>query len=266
MIRTRDPLTNEQLYKAAPSVFATAAHESRSERYTYIPTIQVLDALRSEGFLPFAVSQSNTRSADKRSHTKHMVRLRDSRKWDADVGEEVNEVVMINSHDGTSALQLLPGVFRVKCKNGLVSGKAHSEIRVPHKGNVIDDVIEGTFRVVEDFELVANQKDAMKGVILKPAERLLLAQQALSIKYDTDAASAPVSDHQILGARRTDDQSPDLWTTFNVIQENLIKGGLRARTANGRRTQTREVKGIDQDIKLNRALWALAEGMRQLKA
>ena len=48
-----------------------------------------------------------------------------------------------------------------------------------------------------------------------------------------------------------------------------IKGGLRARRYDngirGRRVTTREVTGIDQDVKLNRALWQLAEAMAQLK-
>jgi len=34
----------------------------------------------------------------------------------------------------------------------------------------------------------------------------------------------------------------------------------------GRRQRTRPVQGIDQNLRLNRALWMLAEGMRQLKS
>ena len=53
---------------------------------------------------------------------------------------------------------------------------------------------------------------------------------------------------------------------FNRTQENLIKGGLSARAANGRRQTTRPVQGIGNGIHLNRALWLLADGLRQLKA
>lgn len=66
--------------------------------------------------------------------------------------------------------------------------------------------------------------------------------------------------------RRTDDSRADLWSMFNRTQENLIKGGLRARAANGRRQINRPVQGIDNGIRLNRALWLLADGLRQLKA
>ena len=53
---------------------------------------------------------------------------------------------------------------------------------------------------------------------------------------------------------------------FNRTQENLTKGGLSGRSANGRRQQTRPVQGIDQNVRLNRSLWLLADGLRQLKA
>jgi hypothetical protein len=139
------------------------------------------------------------------------------------------------------------------------------EIRVPHKGDVVHDVIDGVFRVVEDFELVDAQKDAMKGMQLAPAERLAFARAALALKYDAEAGAAPIDEAQLLDVRRSADQAPDLWTTFNVVQENMLKGGLRARSANKRRMTTRPVQGIDQNIKLNRALWTLADEMRKLK-
>jgi hypothetical protein len=77
---------------------------------------------------------------------------------------------------------------------------------------------------------------------------------------------APITENQILRPKRREDVSGDLWTTFNRVQEHLVKGGLRGRSATGRPTTTREVKGIDQGIKLNRALWILAEEMRKIKA
>ena len=55
----RQPMTDEQLIKVAPSIFANEAHDSRSERYTYIPTIEILRKLRGEGYLPFAATQTS---------------------------------------------------------------------------------------------------------------------------------------------------------------------------------------------------------------
>jgi hypothetical protein len=75
-----------------------------------------------------------------------------------------------------------------------------------------------------------------------------------------------VTTEQVLRPRRSADTAPDLWTTFNAVQENILRGGLLARNAQGSRTRTREIRGIDQNVKLNRALWMLAEEMRHIKA
>jgi len=86
---------------------------------------------------------------------------------------------------------------------------------------------------------------------------------------EVDKASA-LEDAIQDGGRRRDDNGADLWRTFNRVQENAVRGGLSAwgHDANGhrRRTTTREVKAIDQDVKLNRALWHLAERMAELKS
>src|SRR3989344_936433 len=66
--------------------------------------------------------------------------------------------------------------------------------------------------------------------------------------------------------RRRDDDRPDLWSAYNRVQENLTQGGLHERTATGRRHSTRPLQGIDQNVKINRALWMLAEGMKRRKA
>ncbi len=58
MIRSDAPLTNDEIARVAPSIFAEEAHDSRSERYLYIPTVKVLDALRTEGFQPFMACQT----------------------------------------------------------------------------------------------------------------------------------------------------------------------------------------------------------------
>lgn len=73
-----------------------------------------------------------------------------------------------------------------------------------------------------------------------------------------------MTESQILAPRRRQDESDDLWTTYQRIQENLLKGGLSGRTAQGKRTHTRAVNGIDGDVKLNRALWVMAENMLNL--
>lgn len=260
-LRSDQPLTNEQIAAVAPSILADCAHESRSKRYSFIPTVDVLDALRKEGFQPFMVCQSRVRDDARRAYTKHMVRLRHANQ----VGErEANEIILLNSHDGASSYQMIAGMLRFVCQNGVVCGDNLRDIRVPHKGDVIGEVIEGAFKVLDSFEVASQQRDGMQTTVLDAGEQTAFARAALALRYD-DSKPAPVTEEQLLEVRRVEDRPSDLWTTFNRVQENMIRGGLHGRNANGKPTKTRPVTGIDQNIRLNRALWVLADELRRLR-
>ena len=260
--RSNNAISNDMIAHYAPSVLAESAHESRGERYSFIPTINVLDGLRAQGFQPFEVRQTRCRDLAKREFTKHLVRLRHPDAIGS--AEEVPELVLINSHDGTSSYQLLAGFFRMVCSNGLIAGNVCNDVRIRHSGNVIDDVIEGSFRVLENVREIGARIEQYKSIELSREEATVFANSALQLRWD--AGKAPVSTDQVLSANRYQDVKPDLWTTFNRVQENLVKGGLGGRGTSGRRMTTRAVGGVNENVKLNRALWSLADGLAQLKS
>lgn len=255
-IRRDRPLTREELMQVVPSVFSTDRHGSRSEKYAYIPTITLLENLQREGFEPFFACQSRVRDPDRREHTKYLLRLRRTGQI---TGQQVPEIILLNSHDGSSSYQMLPGLFRAICTNGLVCGQSFGEVRVPHRGNVVEKVIEGAYEVLGVFDRVEEKRDAMQSLLLPPPAQQAFARAALTYRFGEE--HQPVTATQILTPRRYEDHQNDLWTTYQRIQENLLKGGLPGRTAKGKRSHTRAVNGIDGDVKLNRALWVMAESL-----
>lgn len=260
-----EALTDEQIFRLAPSAFAEGAHESRTERYAYIPTIQVAQALRAEGFLPVAASQGKSRTPGKADFTKHMIRFRRELAIDTLSGDAVPEVVLVNSHDGTSSYWLLEGAFRAACRNGLivVSGDVQG-FKVGHTGKIIDRVIEGSYRVIDNANKAVEVSKTWAQIDLHPAEQRAFATAAAALRYDSE--TQPVNPSQLLQVRRDQDEGSDLWTVFNRTQEALIKGGQNYRSLKGRRISSRPVKAIDGNIGLNKALWTLGEQMAKLKA
>lgn len=260
------PLTDDEIMRTAPAIFAEGAHDSRSERYTYIPTRDLIDGMRAEGFMPVKVSQARARDEDRAGFAKHLIRFR---RADQLASAEAREVVIVNSHDGSSGFRLMAGLFRLVCSNGLIVGQTDNEIRIRHSGNAVGNVIEGAYSIVNDFDRVTEQIEGMKALELKPEHRLAFARAAAALRFD-DPANSGIEAERIIRPRRHEDQRADLWTTFNVAQENIIRGGLRGwkTDANGhpKRATTREVNGIDQNVALNRGLWVLADEMRKLVA
>ncbi|EAY3717453.1 DUF945 domain-containing protein [Salmonella enterica] len=257
-IRRDRPLTHEELMQYTPGVFGEDKHASRSDRYSYIPTITLLENLQREGFEPFFACQSRVRDPDRREHTRHLLRLRRTGQI---TSQQVPEIILLNSHDGSSSYQMLPGLFRAICTNGLVCGQSSGEIRVPHRGNVVEKVIKGAYEVLNVFDRVEEKRDAMQSLLLPPPAQQAFAKAALTYRFGEE--HQPVTASQILTPRRYEDRQNDLWSVFNRCQENLLKGGLPGRTAKGKRSHTRAVKGIDGDVRLNRALWVMAEQLQQ---
>lgn len=219
VLRGDCPLSEDQMRAAAPSVFAEGKHASRSERYTYIPTIEVLRGLRREGFEPFMVAQGASRIEGKAEFTKHMIRMRHAGQVHA--RPEANEIILINSHDGASSYQMLAGLFRFVCCNGLVVGQVVEDIRIPHKGNVQGEVIDGAFRVLDEFEAVEASAEGMKALTLRPEEQTAFATAALALRFGErgeDQPPAPVTAAQLIEARRPEDLGQSLWTTFQRVQ------------------------------------------------
>ncbi|ECG3146343.1 DUF945 domain-containing protein [Salmonella enterica subsp. enterica serovar Weybridge] len=262
-VRRDRALTDDELMRFVPSVFSEARHESRSDRYTYIPTITLLDNLRKEGFQPFFACQTRTRDEEKRGFTKHMLRLRRSGQI---TGAEVPEIIMLNSHDGSSSYQMIPGMFRFVCTNGMVCGQSFGEIRVPHKGDIVGQVIEGAYEVLDIFDRVQESSGIMKEISMSPEAQRVFAQTALNWKYDDkgEGKHIPLAPADVLTVRRSADNHNDLWTTYQRVQENMTKGGLWAKSEKGRYSRTRAVNGIDGDVRLNRALWSMAEEMKKI--
>ena len=196
-ISGREPLDNEALYRHVPSIFAREAHDSRSERYVYVPTIDIVEGLRREGWFPFFAVQSVPRDGSRHGHAKHMLRLR----RDEGIGKpEAAEVIIVNSHDGTSAYQMFAGMLRFVCTNSMIAGERFEEVRVPHKGNIEHDIIEGVFTVAEDFPRLLDASESMKAIQLSPDEQRLLGEVSLVARYGVD--ESPVRPEQIIEPRR----------------------------------------------------------------
>jgi hypothetical protein len=253
-------LTTEQLYKNVPSLFTRGAAEHTSERYQPIATIDVIDSLFQEGFYPTVARQSMSRTKDKKDFAKHIVRFRHR---DYMPGDGIfPELVLVNSHDGLSSYRLMAGLYRQICTNGLVAGENYDEVRVRHQGDVIGNVIEGTYRVIESSHKMLQVVEHM-GNCLLPEEKLLeFSKQAHALRFSDDA-NLVIEPKNLLIPRRREDIKRDLFSVFNVIQENLIKGGVSGYRLNEygrwRRARSRKITSIDQSVKLNRDLWTIAE-------
>lgn len=245
------------------SVHAEGAWAKVSSAYQFLSTLDVVKALADVGLLPYMVKQAGTRIEGKEGYTKHLIRFRSN--MPTILGNIYPEVVVINAHDRASSFILEMGMFRGVCLNGLVvSLGTWGKYRIRHIASSITDVLVAASAIVEQFPMVEEKVVKMQSIELTDYQRNVFASQAMGLRWDND--KTPFDFTRLLATRRAEDKGVDLWSVFNVIQENLLRG-QHIRTYgrfihNGERAErsSREVKSIDMEMSINRGLWQIAEG------
>ena len=126
-------------------------------------------------------------------------------------------------------------------------------------------MVDASLQVLDSLPQLTDKVEGFRARPLTPAESKAFAESAILLRYD-DLQVAPVGPAKLLEPRRQEDAGTDLWSTYNRVQENLIRGGIKdysRRKANGQRQpRTRGVGGLDENVRLNKSLWHLAEALR----
>ena len=248
----------QYLFNRAPSIFAGNPQPTLSDKYAFVPTIELLRPLFDEGFTVSKVSESRVRVPGNAAFARHQLRLRIPGQ--GQVGDAVPEIVVINSHNGSSALDIRAGLYRLVCSNGLTVGNDLFSSHQRHVGIDADGVIEGVFSVVRELPLLLDTVNQWKGIHLDGIQQDAFAKDAALLRWDADEnGSLPIAAGNLLRSQRWDDQGTDLWRVYNRVQERLIKGGVRAVGSTGRIARSRAVGSVGEDARINKGLWNLAE-------
>jgi len=249
-------IKNEELLRTyAPAAFATEPEDGQvSSRYSFLPTTDILEILQDEGWTAWKAQQVNPRKWSK-GHAKHIVRLRheDLDMQSFGVGDSFPEMLLMNAHNGTGAYDLMGGIFRMVCSNGMVISESDfGKIHIRHIGFEPEQVVEASKQLIMNASNIADKIGSWQEIELSPRSRQDFFTDAAKIRFENPDEGV-VRDMATI--RREADRGNDLWKTFNVAQENLIRGGF----LNGStRRQVRPISSIQKDVKFNSQLWDLA--------
>jgi hypothetical protein len=251
--------------KSIASINQTSKHPlSTTEVYSFIPTSRVLEILAGHGWHPVKAQEMRVRKPENHGYQRHLVRLGNEQfgRELPGVGEVLPEIALINSHGGTSSFQLYVALLEKVCGNGLlVERETASHFRIEHTGYTDGKVAATIAGVMRSFPEVLSRREEMKAIAMPPDARIAFAREAAGLRFGDRAEAAAASD--LLRARHPGQAEPTLWNTFNVVQENAIRGGVRSRGRNGRTLRSRPIRGVGESTRLNRALWLLAERAAQ---
>jgi len=234
-----------------------------SKHYSFVPTMKVVNDLRTLGYEVTDAVQVKSRKKSTNGYQKHMITF-EHPKYKVDNSEEYPQILLTNSHDGGNAFTLSAGIFRLVCSNGLViKTEDYGSARLVHKGYSF----EAVQKLVKEFEEtvgeVLNKITEMKKVELNREQQIKFAKQAALLRfteksYNEDNIDKVIDLDDLLNVERVEDAGNGLYEVFNRVQESLIQGKFHYLGGNKKFRKARPIKNFKQSINVNKKLSALA--------
>lgn len=227
-----------------------AAHPKMSSKYKTVQTNLIAKKFKDLGFVVDEVLQRKSRKGGG-GYAKHMVRLSHPTLLSTNHKDLKLQLIVTNSFDGSASFGMKLGFFRFVCANGMIVGETLESYKHKHNGNILEEIDQSIERIVAQAKSLSDTLDRMKAIKLTTAQVIDFQKKAMKIRSEK-------LEHVDYSVRRSADVEQDLYTVYNRIQEDLIRGGVESVSGNNRTRMLREVKGIDKIKEVNEKLFDLA--------
>ena len=264
-IENRDSLNMDELKMICPEIATPEINPALrqklgiTDKYVHVPTEKVIEDVMKLGWTP--INAYRVASRGKRTGTgRHMVKFINY-DFMQEGKTEYPELLLTNSHDGTTAFKLDVGIFRLVCSNGMVvKSQDFGSMRVRHYGYDFETIKGAVNELVEQIPDYLKQVEDMKEQKLEREQMLEFARQAAMLrmtKVNESAIDEVVDVEDLLESTRKEDEGDGLWEVFNRLQEKVVNGKFNYALGKKER-KARPVKGFKSQVKLNQGLWELA--------
>jgi hypothetical protein len=245
-------ITIQDLKTQAPAIFTTEKSPKLSDRYSMVPTIDVVNKFMDAGW---EISQANQVGSG--PYGRHSVRMRNSVL--PKVGDSLIEAIITNSHNGTTKLEVGAGLFRLVCSNGLVIPQQDLiTLNQRHTNISMDEVEKITETFIKSTPIIERSMGRMTDKKMSTDEQIDFTSKAIGIRWKNTEDISTLTLETIINPLRADDFENTLWNTFNVVQEKLIRGGFVKEQGRNKRV-VKPITSLVMDTMINKRLWELAE-------
>ena len=269
-------LTNERIQQLAPAVFSDTKAHGLSDRYASLNTAQLLPVLADFGYFPMQAAQKKSRKGEAQ-HSSHMLSFAKTYHTEDIIGDVRPEIILYNSHDGSSSVRLFAGCFRFICSNGIVAGDGFQS-RMYHNAKAINGFEDMLASTVNSLPLLMERIEKLRSTKLMYSDAVEMARKGVQTRwkmFDETIEDIPFGSYatektvrDALTVQRNEDDYMDAFTVFNRIQEAVVRGNAfvrsltKANTSSvykGMMRKARPISSVSEGIRVNSELWAIAD-------
>lgn len=218
-----------------------------SPRYKTVKTNMVAARFKELGFVVDEIKHVKKRNNS--AFGKHLVRLSHPTLLSSTHNDVKLQLIVTNSFDGSSVFTMQLGFFRFVCSNGMVVGETLHAFKRKHIGNIIEEIDSGIERIVAQTKDLEKIIGRLKSTVLTDSQVKDFERKASALRLKSGNLTYTV--------RRQEDEGMDLFTVYNRIQEDIIRGGAKSVTGDKIR-RLRPISSVTKLKELNEQLFDLA--------
>jgi hypothetical protein len=277
-IENMQPLSLSDLARTAPAIFTNRGDDDRSDKYGHMSTLDSIVALADYGFQPVRAIQRPKRVGGD-NFSQHMLTFQNQNLSKQFEGDTAPEIILYNSHDGSSSMKLFGGAFRFICSNGMVAGEGFQH-KLTHRGSDISGDFEAmVIDTAEKLPTLMQTIADLKAIRVDARQAVEYTEAALELRWAYARTQSVVDDAGGRGSfatlrtvggthtpRRAGDEGMDAYTLYQRTQEALIRGGVplvsfTKRNPHGALRMATALRSVPDTVKVNRDLWDITEGL-----
>lgn len=227
-----------------------------TDKYVFIDTRQIVQDMADLGYQVTGFRRPAHRTTGG-AYRLHEVEFMEDRYIGRNLAE-APRILFMNSYDGSRRAQFAAGVIRFACLNGLITGDLIGQEKFLHMGDIVDQMLGRLKELAAETTETFDRIEAYKAIEIDDVTALSMAELAVKPRFD-DTVKLEARD--FLQPRRSEDAGTDLWTRWNVLQENLVRGGVPIVNENGQARLSGPVGDIARSNQLNRELWNVLDAV-----
>lgn len=282
-------LSLDRIKELAPAVFSSTKAERLTDRYISLHTSDLIPIMQDYGYVPMQAAQRQSRKPKvspiildnfgnvleipQESHNSHLISFASVNAPNSDLRPEI---ILYNSHDGSSSVQLYAGCYRFICSNGIIAGEGFNS-RMYHSKTGLAGFEAMLRNTVETLPLMMERINALKQVQLDQEQVYHMAKLGVSTRWDylgdtawdAERKGTYATDMTLKAATRVQrlgDNAGDAFSVFNRIQESVMRGkayvtSYSSKNPEGQVRKARPVAAVKESIRINSKLWDIAEAV-----
>lgn len=251
-------------------------HLSKSEKFVAVQPSQIATVLNDHGFDLVHLKTGRAKLEDRQNHQTTIARYRSRDAFGVD-GAFFDLLFKVPHLYG--AIEARLGFFRGVCANAWNSGRLVERAKIRHVGDTLQQIDTLIPFLVSQREAMVDQIRLMQSRNVTPDQLAYLAKEVAHLRLRDALNNVTVENIQynnLITPRRQEDTGSDLYSVINVLQENVMRFGLRYQTVsqdeNGisnvrnlvarpvMRNRQGEIESV-RSMDLNGSIWELAQNL-----